>query len=210
MYRPTSKATRPTCFQVHAIPYFCEQLTFVLASDGDIMWTMNKCLVAVASFLLLLPLQTGATYFKNNDDLTCTYPVTVETASMACGESELCGFGDELTVSGSMILAENLDSSEMCVTTKICAMGSSWVCKTEKNKVDICNAVGLSNSYDGTPCPNAGEFYFGSTVTLPGRSFMNLGSGKSCEVFLRRISVAFRCSASDPFVALRWFSLFVV
>lgn len=142
------------------------------------MSTMKKCL-AVASYLLLLPLQSGATYFANNGTMTCTYPVTVTVNEMTCADTEYCSFGDEMSVYGSLTLEENLPSYEMCVTTKICFMGYSWLCKRNVNvTTNVCNSLGVSDSLDGTPCPNAGTFDFGSTVQVPGRPSVNLGSGE--------------------------------
>lgn len=137
---------------------------------------------ALASFLLLLPLQAGATIFQNNGDLNCTYPVTLSAESITCNDTEYCHFGDEMSIYGSMTLEENLPSSTMCVTTSICFMGS-FVCKTYKKTTNICNAVGVSSQNDGTACPNAGSFSFGSTVKLPGNGFFNFGSGKRAAFF---------------------------
>jgi hypothetical protein len=139
---------------------------------------MTKCGV-VAAFLLLVPLQVEATYFQYNGDFNCTYPVTVEVDKMSCGGTAYCSFGDQMNVYGSMTLEENLPSSTMCVTSKTCFMGLSWLCKRYTEEMNVCNALGVSGDYDGTPCPNAGAFYFGSTVELPPKPFMSLGSGKS-------------------------------
>jgi hypothetical protein len=145
---------------------------------------MNKLLVA-AYLLLVSAQQVVATYFVNNGDANCTYPVTVAVNEVTCGaaedetvESQYCTFGDTMFISGEMTLEENLPTSEMCVTTKMCFFGISFLCKTSKETLDICNAVGVSNEADGTACPNAGTFYFGTSLKIPGRPYMKLGSGK--------------------------------
>lgn len=129
--------------------------------------------------VLLLSNTVGAAYIKYNGDFNCSYPVMVTVDSMTCDGEEYCRFGDEMDVSGSMTLEENLPSSEMCVTTKACLLGLDWMCKTYKETMNVCNAVGISGDYDGTPCPNAGAFFFGSTVQLPGKPNYAIGSGKS-------------------------------
>lgn len=148
---------------------------------------MNTILVTA---LLLLIQQTSATYFVNNGDANCTYPVSLTVSEISCyttdgdagegdegkTESEYCTFGDHMFISGEITLEENLPSSEMCVTTKICLL--QYMCRTYKETMDVCNAVGVSNEADGTACPNAGTFYFGTTAKIPGRPFMKLGSGK--------------------------------
>ena len=146
---------------------------------------MNKFLLATSILLVaLLDLQqVSATYFVNNGDANCTYPVSLTVSDISCYmedgddkvESDYCTFGDNMFVSGEITLEENLPSSEMCVTTKVCLFG--YVCRTYKETMDVCNAVGVSNEADGTACPNAGTFYFGSTAKIPGRPFMKLGSG---------------------------------
>lgn len=154
---------------------------------------MNKFLVTVSLLLIALhkQQQVSATYFVNNGDANCTYPVSLTVSDISCYtteaaatdeeeedekiESEYCTFGDNMFISGEITLEENLPSSEMCVTTKVCLFG--YVCRTYKETMDVCNAVGVSNEADGTACPNAGTFYFGSTAKIPGRPFMKLGSG---------------------------------
>jgi hypothetical protein len=149
---------------------------------------MNKFLATVSLLLVALLDQqhVSATYFVNNGDANCTYPVTLTVSDISCyttaadkdygeNKTEYCTFGDNMFVSGEITLEENLPSSEMCVTTKVCLLG--YVCRTYKETMDVCNAVGVSNEADGTACPNAGTFYFGSTAKIPGRPFMKLGSG---------------------------------
>jgi hypothetical protein len=153
---------------------------------------MNKFLLTASILLatLLDQQQVSATYFVNNGDANCTYPVSLTVSDISCYttssdaeegededkvESEYCTFGDHMFISGEITLEENLPSSEMCVTTKICLFG--YICRTYKETMDVCNAVGVSNEADGTACPNAGTFYFGSTAKIPGRPFMKLGSG---------------------------------
>jgi hypothetical protein len=117
--------------------------------------------------------------FKNNGDMTCTSPVDIFVKSMTCDDSEFCHFGDVMDVNGLITLEENLPAAEMCVTTQACFMGVSFMCKTSNETINVCNALGVSDSNDGTACPNAGTFYFGSTVQIPGKWNMNLGTGKS-------------------------------
>jgi hypothetical protein len=149
---------------------------------------MNKFILAASILLVALLDQqfVSATYFVNNGDANCTYPVSLTVSDISCYttgdeeeeekfESEYCTFGDNMFISGEITLEENLPSSEMCVTTKVCLFG--YVCRTYKETMDVCNAVGVSNEADGTACPNAGTFYFGSTAKIPGRPFMKLGSG---------------------------------
>jgi hypothetical protein len=143
---------------------------------------MNKLLIASLAILGSVQHVT-ATYFVNNGDANCTYPVTATVSSIVCStgedenkvESEYCTFGDSMFISGEMTLEEDLPSSEMCVTTKLCLL--SYVCRTYKETMDVCNAVGVSNEADGTACPNAGTFYFGTTAKIPGKPYMKLGSG---------------------------------
>ena len=149
---------------------------------------MNKLLVIASVILAALMDQplVSATYFVNNGDANCTYPVSLTVSEISCSasssnmeegeESDYCTFGDNMFISGEITLEENLPSSEMCVTTKVCLFG--YVCRTYKETMDVCNAVGVSNEADGTACPNAGTFYFGSTAKIPGRPYMKLGSGK--------------------------------
>lgn len=161
---------------------------------------MNKFLVTVSLLLIALleQQQVSATYFVNNGDANCTYPVSLTVSDISCYttssvatdeeeededgnvESEYCTFGDNMFISGEITLEENLPSSEMCVTTKVCLFG--YICRTYKETMDVCNAVGVSNEADGTACPNAGTFYFGSTAKIPGRPFMKLGSGTFYKV----------------------------
>ena len=137
----------------------------------------------ITIYLLLASTQRAvATYFSYNGDANCTYPVTVSVNQVSCGagdtassSGDYCTFGDTMFISGEMTLEETLPSSEMCVTTKVCLFG--YICRTYKETMDVCNAVGVSNEADGTACPNAGTFYFGSTAIIPGRPFMKLGSG---------------------------------
>ena len=151
---------------------------------------MNKFLTSVSLLLIAILEQqhVSATYFVNNGDANCTYPVSLTVTDISCYtsssavddgenkvESEYCTFGDNMFISGEITLEENLPSSEMCVTTKLCVLG--YICRTYKETMDVCNAVGVSNEADGTACPNAGTFYFGSTAKIPGRPFMKLGSG---------------------------------
>jgi hypothetical protein len=150
---------------------------------------MNTFLITVLLFLASGLEQVTATYFVNNGDANCTYPVSLTVNSISCyahekttdddsaaaDERDYCTFGDHMFVSGEITLEENLPSSEMCVTTKVCVLG--YVCRTYKETMDVCNALGVSNEADGTACPNAGTFYFGSTSKIPGRQFMKFGSG---------------------------------
>lgn len=154
---------------------------------------MTKPLLALFVLLVLIVEQATATYFVNNGDANCTYPVTVSVKSVSCytvnynqeeateenTETEYCTFGDHMFISGEMTLEENLPDSEMCVTTKVCVLG--FVCRTYKETMDVCNAVGVSNEADGTACPNAGTFYFGTSAKIPGKSYLKLGSGK-CRI----------------------------
>lgn len=148
-------------------------------------WSFIKLL-----FLLSARLGT-ATYFINNGDATCSYPVSVTVEQITCGtgdgenkvESEYCTFGDTMFIAGEMTLQETLPTSEMCATTKVCFLGVSFLCRTYKETLDFCNAVGVSNEADGTACPNAGTFYFGTSLKVPGRSYLNLGSGK-CDLLV--------------------------
>ena len=141
------------------------------------MWTMNKWIV-VASYLFLLPLQTVAIVFKNNGDMTCGYPVVIEVNNATCNGSEYCQFGDTMIVNGQIELQANLPSSEMKVTTVACFMGMKYFCKTYTETMNVCTKLGVSDNNDGTACPNAGSFYFGSSVKLPAYPNYNLGSGK--------------------------------
>ena len=143
---------------------------------------MNKCL-RIASYLLLLAVQSGATIIQNNGDMNCTYPVSMTVDSISCNnETDYCHLGDTMSVYGTITLEENLPSSVMCATTKVCFKGYSFACRTYKKQMNVCHAVGVSDSYDGTACPNAGTFDFGSTVKIPGRSGWSFGSGKCLVV----------------------------
>jgi hypothetical protein len=151
---------------------------------GYLNITMKSSLIKL--ILLLSAQPVASTYFKNNGDANCSYPVSVTVDQVTCGAndsdnsagSEYCTFGDTMFIAGEMTLQETLPTSEMCATTKVCFLGVSFLCRTYKETLDFCNAVGVSNEADGTACPNAGTFYFGTSLKVPGRSYLNLGSGK--------------------------------
>jgi hypothetical protein len=153
---------------------------------------MTKLLSIVFVLIVFILDPVTATYFVSNGDANCTYPVTVSVKSVSCytvgyntdedgamveerSTTDYCTFGDNMFISGEMTLEENLPDSEMCVTTKVCVLG--FVCRTYKETMDVCNAVGVSNEADGTACPNAGTFYFGTSAKIPGKSYIKLGSG---------------------------------
>jgi hypothetical protein len=122
--------------------------------------------------------KSSATLFRYDDDLQCSYPADA-TAYVAKCNGGLCAFGDMLDVYGAITLKENLPSYEMCVETKVCLLGIGFACKSYKReKVNVCNALGVSSQNDGTACPNAGSFYFESHVALPGTGEISLGSGE--------------------------------
>lgn len=141
------------------------------------MWTTNKWLIA-ASYLLILPLQTAATVFTYGKDANCSYPVTIVVNNVTCNGNEYCQFGNTMDISGRIDLQANLPSSEMLVTTDVCFMGMKYFCKTYNTSLNVCNALGVTDYNDGTPCPNAGSFYFTSHVNIPGYSGFSFGSGK--------------------------------
>jgi hypothetical protein len=57
-------------------------------------------------------------------------------------------------------------------------MGASFLCKSETEKMNVCNALGVSSNYDGTPCPYPGSFYFEKHLKIPESLNQNLGSSK--------------------------------
>jgi hypothetical protein len=141
----------------------------------------------VTAYLLLVSAQLVAgTYFVNNGDANCTYPVSASINDISCSngsenrtvDASFCTFGDTMFISGEITLEESLPSSDMCVTTKLCFFGVDFLCTSSTKTMDVCNAVGVSNENDGTACPNAGTFYFGTSTKVPWKPYIRLGSGK--------------------------------
>lgn len=135
-------------------------------------------LLSVAFLLLVLsPLQVEGTNFKYNDDMACDSPVDISIDEMTCDDVEACNFGDMLSVSGSLVLENDLSGSTFDVSTRACFAGLSFLCKTYEVRMDLCSDLGLESVEDAT-CPSASSYNVNSSLKLPGQGSLQLGSGK--------------------------------
>lgn len=143
----------------------------------DALGTMK--LLSLASYLLvLLPLQVQATQFRYNHDMVCGYPVIADIQSISCEGRETCYLGETMHVYGSISLEEDLPTSTLCTTVKSCFLSIPFLCRVHKEKVDVCEQLGVSSDGGYTACPNAGTFYFDYELELPTRGdWMAIGGG---------------------------------
>jgi hypothetical protein len=141
---------------------------------------MKMLLVVSILFSCAVPTIT-ASQLQYGDDLTCSSPVYISVQEASCGNDNnnngICNFGDDLHTSGLVVFDEDLSSENLCIVTKACLNGYSWMCKTFRNTVNnICQEMNLQG-VNGEECPSAGTYTYDAEVTLPGQSGFNLGNG---------------------------------
>lgn len=138
---------------------------------------MQHFVWALAVILLANVPRVAGSAFEFSD-IECSEEVDVEPYVVGCNRGKTCYMGDTVDVYGKIKLNEDLESAFMCVETKLCFMGLSFLCKTYRRKnVNVCNTLGVSSANDGTACPTAGEFYFSSHIEVPGEGAVGYGKG---------------------------------
>jgi hypothetical protein len=142
-----------------------------------------QLLLQITTLLIIVASSTVyGTNFIYQNDLVCNDPVTLSVESAGCVGADYCTFGDKVSAYGTLVLSEVLPSSTLCMKTKACLNGNTWLCTSRTDKVDVCTDFELEGTND-EQCPEAGEYKFDVSKELPNLGSFSFGSGMYNIIF---------------------------